>query len=97
MLCWPAVENAKKFAWSSSNKGQITISASKCDNQLSITVQNNKVANIAKKMGTGTGLKNIKKRLAVAYGEDASLDINESHTDYRVNLLLPWITRFSDS
>ena len=97
MILLPLVENAIKFAWSSSNKGQITISASKCDNQLSITVQNNKVANIAKKMGTGTGLKNIKKRLAVAYGEDASLDINESHTDYRVNLLLPWITRFSDS
>ena len=96
MILLPLVENAIKFAWSSSNKGQITISASKCDNQLSVTVHNNKVANIAKIMGTGTGLKNIKKRLSVAYGEDASLDIHDSQTTYRVNLLLPWITRFSD-
>jgi len=96
MILLPLVENAIKFAWSSSDKGQITISASKSDNQLSIIVLNNKVNNVTNKIGTGTGLKNIKKRLAVAYGEDASIHIHDSQTDYRINLLLPWITRFSD-
>ncbi len=97
MILLPLVENAIKFAWSSGQKGQITISAHKLDKQLIIQVLNNKVDNVAKKRGTGTGLKNIKKRLAVAYGKDASLDIHESQTDYRVNLLLPWITPFRNS
>ena len=38
---------------------------------------------------TGIGLRNIRQRLSLIYGDKASLDLNVSRTTYTVNLIIP--------
>ena len=40
-------------------------------------------------LGTGIGLRNIRQRLSLIYGDKASLELNVSRTTYTVNLTLP--------
>ena len=94
MLLLPLVENALKFAWRQSSQGKVKISAKKYEDKVRIRVVNSKSADNPEKSGTGTGLRNTINRLKVAYGEDASINIDESDTEYKVDLSLPWITRF---
>lgn len=90
MILQPLVENAIKFAWSQSEQGQVLITAKKCQNLLSIEIVNSLTKQNETLQGTGTGLKNTQERLALAYGEDASLHIKETSEHYTTQLLLPW-------
>ncbi len=56
MLLQPLVENAIKFAWSQTEKGQVQVTARKQDQQLVIEINNSKVGLSEKRSGTGTGL-----------------------------------------
>lgn len=98
MLLLPLVENALKFAWVQSATGKVSISATKTQRQLTISLTNSKSNEAshhsASKTGTGTGLNNTRNRLNVAYEDDASLYINETDAEYQVKLILPWISHY---
>lgn len=90
MILQPLVENAVKFAWSQAQSGQITLTAGKQQNNLVIEIINSCGAQEQARPGTGTGLKNTQERLALVYGEDASLVTRETPEQYKVLLTLPW-------
>ena len=94
MLLLPLIENAIKFAWSQSELGQVRLKATKKEQQLFIQVFNSRTEYSDKKTGTGTGLRNTEKRLQVAYGTDATLEISQTDKLYGVEICLPWINRF---
>ena len=90
MLLQPLVENAIKFAWSQTEKGQVQVTARKQDQQLVIEINNSKVGLSEKRSGTGTGLRNTLERLRLVYGEDASLLIEDLPDQYQLLLTLPF-------
>ena len=90
MLLQPLVENAIKFAWSQSKQGEVLLRARKSDNQLCIQIINNKVEQQQPGVGTGTGLRNTLERLALVYGDDATLETEDLPQQFRLELRLPW-------
>jgi len=89
MLLQPLVENAIKYAWSQKERGSVSIFAAKEAQTLRIVVRNNK-AKEALVHGTGTGLKNTRERLKLAYGSDASISISDGGADFDVEISIPW-------
>jgi len=91
MLLQILVENAIKHGIENiKSKAQLTIKISSKDESLLINVCNPVASSIAMPtQGTGTGLKNIKQRLNLLYGDLAQLSITPSASSFTVTLVIP--------
>jgi sensor histidine kinase YesM len=78
MLLQPLVENAIKHGLEPSMEpGELRVAASNSAGRLRIDVRDNGVG-FADMSGDGTGLANVRQRLAALYGETARLDLEEN-------------------
>jgi len=86
----PFVENAFKYGISYQEPSFVDIKLTVPNNEFLLFVcRNSKHAATANKKGTGIGLKNVKKRLDLLYGDQYQLNIDDSNDVYSVNLTLP--------
>lgn len=88
MLFQPLMENAVKFAWTERAEGFVTFRATGGDGTIVVMVENSKATGGGRK-GTGTGLKNIRERLEILYGEDASVTVDDTYARFAVTVTLP--------
>ena len=92
MILQPLLENAVKHGVSPSRKkGLIELSISAVDSKMQIEVRNSMPAGntAAKENNTGTGLKNIRKRLENIYGNDTEFSFGETDGLFTVKIELP--------
>jgi hypothetical protein len=90
MLLQPLVENAVKHGIGQLiGPGLIRIRAVRAGSLLRIWVENDVDPDAAPARGTGLGLENVRRRLAAAYGIDASAHWSREANVFRVELALP--------
>ena len=82
------VENAFKHGVSYRKESFIDIAMSTDGDTLSFTCRNSRIEAAEDKHG-GVGLKNVKQRLGLIYGNDYSLKIDDNPDVYSVNLNIP--------
>ena len=90
LLLQPLYENAVKYGVHEST-GTITITTSlKCNGQFAeISISNNFDPEAIHPAGTGTGLDNVRRRLELVYGRNATMKTEKGNGSFTVNLLLP--------
>jgi len=89
LILQPLVENAVRHGIATRlDGGSIEIAARRAGDHAVIVVSNPRDADAARK-GTGLGLDIVRKRLAAAFGDRASLSIEAAPESYRVSLSLP--------
>jgi signal transduction histidine kinase len=90
MLLQPLVENAVKHGIGQLiEPGTIRIRAVRAGSLLRIVVENDVDPEAVSKRGAGVGLENVRRRLAAAYGIDASAHWSREAHVFRVELALP--------
>lgn len=90
LLIMPFIENAFKHGVSYQEKSHINLTLEQVDNSLLFNCVNSLVRNKAQVFGSsGIGLRNVKKRLDLLYGDNYDLLINESYTEFQVRLKVP--------
>jgi LytS/YehU family sensor histidine kinase len=90
MLLQPLVENAVKHGIGQLiEPGTIRIRALRAGSLLRIVVENDVDPDAVPARGTGVGLENVRRRLAAAYGIDASAHWSREAHIFRVELALP--------
>lgn len=84
------VENAFKHGVSYNHSSHVEIQVETSGGKLHFTCRNSKNAtpNTERKQG-GVGLENVRKRLALIYGDRHQLHIDDGEDEYQVNLKLP--------
>lgn len=84
------IENAFKHGVSYSHASHVRVKASVDGGNLRFECRNSKSAqpNTEKRQG-GVGLENVRRRLALIYGETHTLDIDDGEAEYVVRLSLP--------
>lgn len=91
MLLQPLVENAVKHGIAGSlTGGVVRISGLARGNWLHLSVENPLTDGVAPPSGTGTGLKNVRQRLASLHGDQARLSTRQTVDTFVVELTLPW-------
>lgn len=90
MLLQPLLENALKFTWHHKGKKWVNVNLTKVNEQLVIQVSNPLPDISTSQKGTGTGLTNVKERLAVVYGNSANLTINTDGNTFDLTITMPW-------
>jgi sensor histidine kinase YesM len=88
LLFIPFVENAVKHSLTTKGESEITITFLKENDYLLFRCENTKPLTPVKQNSGGLGLRNIKRRLNLLYGDDYMLDIAESNEKYSINLYL---------
>lgn len=89
LILQPLVENAVRHGIATRlDGGSIEIAARRAGDHAVIVVSNPRDADAMRK-GTGLGLDIVRKRLAAAFGDRASLSIEAAPESYRVSLSLP--------
>lgn len=90
LILQPLYENAVKYGVHEST-GQVEIHTSvHCDNhKMEITISNNFDREAVMPSGTGTGLNNVRRRLDLVYGREASMVTNRGEDRFTVTLKLP--------
>lgn len=85
------IENAFKHGISYRHKSYVSITLDISGNAIRFTCENSHFADSMpeKSKGAGIGLSNVKRRLALIYGEKASLNINDGNETYLVSLEIP--------
>ena len=83
------VENAFKHGISYRTESFIDIAVDVMDNRLLFRCRNSKPQQQANDNKGGMGLKNVRRRLALMFGDDYKLDIHEGMNDYEVCLDIP--------
>jgi sensor histidine kinase YesM len=79
LLIQPLVENAVKHGLEPSiDGGEVTITAERIDNRIRIKVADNGVGIGETAGGSGIGLENVRRRLAIMYGDAGRLVIEEN-------------------
>jgi two-component system sensor histidine kinase AlgZ len=73
--------------------GTVVIAAGLANGRLTLSVGNPKSAGDAKRAGNRLAQENIRERLALAYGENGRMQIEDDGRNYRVTLQLPLETR----
>lgn len=86
LLLNPLVENAFKYGISMQRPSFVDISIRVTDGTLTGTIRNSIVSRTQLEKGTGTGLKNVRQRLALAYPNRHSLRIEETNDEFVVHL-----------
>jgi hypothetical protein len=90
MLLQPLVENAVKHGIGQLiEPGTIRIRALRAGSLLRIVVENDVDPDAVSTRGTGVGLENVRRRLAAAYGIDASAHWSRDKHLFKVELALP--------
>lgn len=92
MILQPLVENAVKHAVvQTSATIELRVSAHAGDGRLVLAVANDRAsaAGVGPIPGTGTGLVNIRRRLAALYGRAAALSTSYSDTEWRAEITIP--------
>lgn len=91
MLLQPCVENAVKHGVRHlADGGCVTLRALVKDRWLYVTIDNPLDPDTAPATGTGTGLVNIKRRLATLYGERARITWVRHTTSFSLEIVLPF-------
>ena len=89
LILQPLVENAVRHGIATRlDGGSIQIAARRAGDHAVIVVSNPRDADAARK-GTGLGLDIVRKRLAAAFGDRASVSIEAAPESYRVSLSVP--------
>jgi len=90
MLFIPFVENAFKHCTNKSMKNAIIIDFSIENNAITFTCENifDKTVKINKDVASGVGLSNIKRRLALIYPNQNTVDIEEKNNKFKVKLTI---------
>lgn len=86
LLFIPFVENAVKHSVERKNQTFVNISFKVKNNYLEFSCMNSKPLDSPFTKKGGLGLKNVKRRLQLIYGDNQSLVIHETKTAYTVNL-----------
>ncbi len=90
MLLQPLYENAVKYGvYESTGTVHIKTEVRKITNYLEITISNNFDASPRLKIGTGTGLLNVSRRLELYYGKNASITTTKENSIFTVKLSIP--------
>jgi hypothetical protein len=90
MLLQPLVENAVKHGIGQMiEPGLVRLRAVRAGSLLRIAVENDVDPDSACSKGTGIGLDNVRRRLAAAYGHEASVHWGREGNTFRVELALP--------
>ncbi|HLP05216.1 MAG TPA: histidine kinase [Paludibacter sp.] len=91
MLFISFIENAFKHGVSYQNESFVNFKLELSDNSLSCTLKNSKHKNtgLQEKMYSGIGLANIRKSLALLFGNDYTFDILENDQEFEVKLIIP--------
>jgi len=91
MILQPLVENAVKYALMPANgAGQMRVSARQAGDQLEVSVCDDGVARSDEiEPGSGIGLENVRRRLAVVYGDLASLTAGPVATGFHATMSVP--------
>jgi hypothetical protein len=90
LVLQPIVENAVKHGVAHVLEGgEVVVSATCSPVALTIVVENPVDADRPRKPGTGLGLTNVRSRLRVVYGTDASIRSVEANGRWRVEMTLP--------
>ena len=90
MILQPLFENAIKHAvYESLEKVTLKLNCKKINNYLEILLENNYEPGTENKKGTGTGLKNIKKRLELIYNQDNLLSVEKNGNIFGVRIFIP--------
>ena len=91
MLLQPLVENAVKHGIACGlTGGVVRISGLLRGNWLHLSVENPLTGGVTPASGTGTGLKNVRQRLASLHGDQARLSTRQTVDAFVVELTLPW-------
>jgi hypothetical protein len=79
MVLMPLVENAVKYGFEDSDSVEIRLTARVRDGRLGIRVENNGSLHGVRRRrsGAGVGLENIRRRLALRYGDAARFDLRQ--------------------
>ncbi len=83
------VENAFKHGISYRSHSYVAVSMTLAGGELSFSCINSRHTGGDSVDDKGIGLRNIRQRLALLYGDAASMSIRETETDYIVNLTIP--------
>jgi LytS/YehU family sensor histidine kinase len=86
LLFIPFVENAVKHSSDSERRSYVHVEFNVKEGCLSFVCKNSKPANPIRKADGGLGLKNIRRRLDLLFGDDYSLELQDVETSYTVNL-----------
>lgn len=90
MIMQPLVENAVKHGIGQLPEGGLLLVAAWCSgSQLKITVSNAVDETAPERRGNGIGLKNVRERLACAYGHEASVHWKKEDGRFIVEMTMP--------
>ncbi len=87
MIFIPFIENAFKYSRiEEEDNAFVNINISAKENHLSFFIENSISLNNKPISGSGTGIKNVKHRLAIIYPDNHQLEINDENDKFSVNL-----------
>ncbi|WP_163323011.1 sensor histidine kinase [Draconibacterium mangrovi] len=90
MILQPLYENAIKYGVYEATETIDVITHCRCDNdKLVVTISNTYDKNVLSKKGEGIGLRNIRDRLQVIYGNPHLLKIEDKQNEFTVTLTIP--------
>jgi hypothetical protein len=90
LILQPLVENAVTHGIAQMlDGGTIRIEARRHGAQVRVTVENPKDPDAADRRGAGIGTRNVRRRLAAIYGNDASMDVASEAESFRVEVRFP--------
>lgn len=90
MLLQPLVENAIKYGvYGSEGESNISLKAQLVQDQLLVTISNNFDPDNIPRKGTGTGLRNVGRRLEAIYNQSNLMQINKTKSQFEVTLTIP--------
>ena len=93
LVLQPLVENAVRHGTSQLLEGgTVHIRAALSRGILNLTVENPCAPQRKKGQGTGTGLSNLRRRLAAQYGSEATVQASDNGSSFRATLQLPMET-----
>ena len=90
MILQPLYENAIKYGVYEAIEKIDVITHCKCDNDfLRVSISNTYDSNVQNKKGEGIGLRNIRDRLQLIYGNPHLLQISDNNNEFTVTLTIP--------
>ncbi len=90
MILQPLYENAIKYGvYEATEPVEIKTKANCNDEFLQVTISNSYDANVQSKKGEGIGLRNIRDRLQIIFGNPYLLKLNDNKKEFTVTLTIP--------
>lgn len=94
LLFFPLIENSFKHGLKGEGKENfVEIHLKNTAHEINFNIRNNKgkVDEVEKNKFGGIGLENVEKRLALIYGEKATMGIKDEANTFEVNINIKWI------